>query len=67
LLKVMSHTHPRQAQLQAHHDDPGRRIRLAAAAAAIAINAESELLIHGQNGKIRERNTYGHDPRRTKG
>lgn len=28
----------------------------------IAQNQESELLIHGQNGRIRERNSYGHDP-----
>ncbi|WPX18653.1 DUF2188 domain-containing protein [Pseudomonas sp. 10S4] len=28
----------------------------------IAINQGSEMLIHGQNGQIRERNTYGDDP-----
>ncbi|MBP2874408.1 MULTISPECIES: DUF2188 domain-containing protein [Pseudomonas] len=28
----------------------------------IAINQESEMFIHGQNGQIRERNTYGDDP-----
>jgi hypothetical protein len=33
----------------------------------IARKNKSKLLIHGQNVKIRERNTYGHDPRRTKG
>jgi Uncharacterized protein conserved in bacteria (DUF2188) len=27
----------------------------------------SELLVHGRNGKIRERRTYGRDPRRSKG
>jgi hypothetical protein len=27
----------------------------------------SEALLHGRNGRIRERNTYGGDPRRTKG
>jgi hypothetical protein len=27
----------------------------------------SELLIHGRDGEIRARNTYGRDPRRTKG
>ena len=27
----------------------------------------SELLVHGRNGKIRERMTYGQDPRRSKG
>lgn len=28
----------------------------------IAKNQKSELLIHGQDGKIRERNSYGNDP-----
>lgn len=28
----------------------------------IAKNQGSELFIHGRNGKIRERNTYGKDP-----
>lgn len=28
----------------------------------IAINQESELFIHGENGKIRERDSYGNDP-----
>lgn len=27
-----------------------------------AINQQSEVLIHGRNGQIRERNSYGHDP-----
>ena len=27
----------------------------------IAINQGSEMLIHGKNGRIRERNTYGKD------
>lgn len=26
-----------------------------------------ELFIHGRDGKIRERNSFGNDPRRTKG
>ncbi len=26
-----------------------------------------ELLIHGRDGKIRERNSFGHDPRNVKG
>lgn len=26
-----------------------------------------ELLIHGRDGKIRERNSFGHDPRNIKG
>ncbi|WP_055562306.1 DUF2188 domain-containing protein [Hymenobacter sp. AT01-02] len=41
-----------------------------AAAAAIgremAINRGSELLIHGRNGQIRERNSYGYDPESSK-
>lgn len=28
----------------------------------IAQNQESELLIHGRNGRIRERDSYGNDP-----
>ena len=28
----------------------------------IARNQESELFIHGRNGKIRERDSYGNDP-----
>lgn len=28
----------------------------------IARNHGSEVFIHGRDGKIRERNTYGHDP-----
>lgn len=31
-------------------------------AQTIAKNQKSELLIHGKNGQIRERNTYGNDP-----
>ena len=27
-----------------------------------AINQKSEMLIHGRNGQIRERNSYGNDP-----
>ncbi len=33
----------------------------------IAQNQESEMLIHGQNGKIRGRNSYGNDPYPPKG
>jgi hypothetical protein len=32
-----------------------------------AMNQGSELLIHGRNGQIRERNTYGADPHPPKG
>lgn len=33
----------------------------------IAQNQKSELLIHGQNGRIREKNSYGNDPFPPKG
>lgn len=33
----------------------------------IAKNQESELLIHSQDGRIRERNSYGNDPLPPKG
>jgi uncharacterized protein YdaT len=32
------------------------------AARNIAINQKSEVVIHGENGKIRDRNSYGNDP-----
>lgn len=28
----------------------------------IAVNQKSEVLIHGKNGRIRDRNSYGNDP-----
>ena len=37
------------------------------AAREIARRSKVELLVHGRNGRIRERNTYGKDARRTKG
>jgi hypothetical protein len=39
----------------------------AKAARVIARANGSELLIHGRNGRVRDRSTYGRDPRRTKG
>lgn len=33
----------------------------------IAINNQSELVIHGTNGRIREKNSYGNDPYPPKG
>lgn len=39
----------------------------AAAARRIATKQGSEMLIHGRNGQIRERNTYGKDPYPPKG
>ena len=32
-----------------------------------AKRAKSEAILHGRDGKIRDRNTYGNDPSRTKG
>jgi uncharacterized protein YdaT len=37
------------------------------AAKSIAQNNQSEMFIHGRNGQIRERNTYGRDPYPPKG
>jgi len=37
------------------------------AARETAIRQGSEMLIHGENGRIRERNTYGNDPHPPKG
>lgn len=37
------------------------------AAREIAKNQKSEVVLHGTNGRIRERNTYGHDPYPPKG
>jgi hypothetical protein len=39
----------------------------AKAARTIARSNKSELLIHGRNGRVRDRSTYGPDPRRTRG
>ena len=33
----------------------------------VARQSKSEALLHGRDGKIRERNSYGNDPRRSKG
>lgn len=33
----------------------------------IAKNQNSELLIHGKNGRIREKDSHGNDPRNVKG
>ncbi len=33
----------------------------------IATNQLSEVLIHGRNGQIRDKNSYGNDPKNTKG
>ena len=36
-------------------------------AKAIARRERSEAVLHGKDGRIRERNTYGADPRSSKG
>jgi stress response protein YsnF len=36
-------------------------------ARSIAQNQQSEMLIHRENGRIRERNSYGNDPHPPKG
>lgn len=33
----------------------------------LASNQESELLIHGMNGQIRQKDSYGRDPKNIKG
>lgn len=33
----------------------------------IAKNSHTDLIVHGRDGRIRERNSYGNDPVRTKG
>lgn len=33
----------------------------------IAVNNKAELIIHGKDGKIREKNSYGNDPYPPKG
>ena len=36
-------------------------------AKSIARKERTEALLHGSNGAIRSRNTYGHDPSRSRG
>lgn len=45
-------------RLTSRHETQAEAI---AAARKTAINQGSEMLIHGRNGQIRERNTYGPD------
>lgn len=47
-----------------HHSTQAQAER---AARDIAIHQKSEVLIHGENGRIRERNSYGNDPFPPKG
>ncbi|WP_339948830.1 DUF2188 domain-containing protein [uncultured Albimonas sp.] len=43
------------------------QVEAISAARETAIRERSEMLIHGENGRIRERNTYGMDPFPPKG
>jgi hypothetical protein len=43
------------------------QVEARAAARQIARQNKRELFVHGRDGQIRERNTYGKDPRKTKG
>lgn len=45
----------------------GTQAEATEAARQIATNQQSEVLIHGRNGQIRERNSYGNDPYPPKG
>ena len=48
-------------------DEPKPQAEAERAAREIAINQKSEVLIHGEDGRIRERNSYGNDPYPPKG
>jgi hypothetical protein len=52
------------SRLTSLHSTQAEAIR---AARQIAINQNTEVLIHGENGQIRERNSYGNDPHPPKG
>lgn len=47
-----------------HHDTQAEAIE---AAKKIAKNQKSELLTHGKDGQIRDRESFGHDPSDIKG
>lgn len=52
------------AKASSTHDRQADAIK---AATKIAKNQKTELYIHGQDGRIRERNSYGKDPHPPKG
>ena len=74
---------PRQGDVHVVPSDRGWRVEVEGAARArsthttqaeaakaareVARKNQSELLIHGRDGKIRDRSTYGSDPSRTRG
>lgn len=45
----------------------GTQAEAIARAREIAINQGTDVAIHGRNGQIRERNSYGNDPRSSAG
>jgi hypothetical protein len=52
------------ARATSNHETQAEAI---AAAVEIARNQKTELYIHGRDGRIRERNSYGNDPKPPKG
>jgi hypothetical protein len=52
------------ARAQSTHDTQGQACETAR---EIAKRGGRELLVHGRNGQIRQRNTYGKDPHETEG
>jgi hypothetical protein len=52
------------ARARSTHDTQSEAAK---AAREIARKKKTELLIHSRNGQVRERNTYGSDPRRSRG
>jgi hypothetical protein len=67
------HVMPSEKGWQVEVEGSGRRSthktqsEAAKAARSIARSNKSELLIHGRNGRVRDRSTYGNDPRRIRG
>jgi hypothetical protein len=68
------HVVPDGKEWKVEIESPGRarsrhatQAEAARAAREIARRNKRELLVHGRDGRIRERNTYGKDPRRSKG
>ena len=41
--------------------------RAISAGRRVAKKEQTELVVHGRDGRVRERDSYGNDPRRTKG
>jgi hypothetical protein len=52
------------SRLTSRHETQGEAIE---AARSIAINQSAEVVIHGRNGQIRDKNSYGNDPFPPKG